>query len=184
MAAPIVSGIAALSLSILGAATGNFYQAAPLRSLLMTTSDALATPKSASSSTSAASVAAPRPVISSGRVNAFSAVQQAWLLASAQNEGLSVLYPALPIDSPLPSSSFAVQGFTVTYINAQPGDGAARGLPLKQLPPSSVFDVSTQPGGSSFSSFKYSSSGNSSTAVILTAYLLVMGSAISHDLEL
>ena len=128
----------------------------------MTTSDALTSPKS-SSSTSARSPAG----VASGRVNSFSAVQQAWLLASLQSEGLPLLYPTHPIDSPLPMLN--VQGFTATYVSAPPGP------PLSQIPASSIFDVSTQPGGGSyFSSFKYSSSfPNSSTSVIFMAYLQV-----------
>ena len=162
MAAPIVSGIAALSLGILGAATGNFYQAGPLRNLLMATSDALTTPKSSSPTTTRSPAG-----VASGRVNSFSAVQQAWLLASLQSEDLPLLYPTHPIDSPLPMLN--VQGFTATYIT-----GAPLGPPLSQIPASSIFDVSTQPGGSYFSSFKYSSSfPKSSTSVIFTAYLQV-----------
>ncbi len=72
MATPIVTGAAAMTLSLLGAADGNFFKAAAARSLLMS---------------SATLPATPLPWLSQSRINAGNAMLQAVNLLGSTGTG-------------------------------------------------------------------------------------------------
>ncbi|PNH09543.1 Subtilisin NAT [Tetrabaena socialis] len=104
MATPIVSGAAALVLSVLGASDGNFYQAARARSLLLETGD-------------------PRPdlpVISGRTLNVGRAVQAA---AALGGTGATLLVPMV-VDVAA-QSSVLLRGLTDSYFRLPPAIAAA-----------------------------------------------------------
>ncbi|PNH07896.1 Subtilisin NAT, partial [Tetrabaena socialis] len=104
MATPIVSGAAALVLSVLGASDGNFYQAARARSLLLETGDSRPD----------------LPVISGRTLNAGRAVQAATALAGT---GATLLVPMV-VDVAA-QSSVLLRGLTDSYFRVPPATAAA-----------------------------------------------------------
>ncbi|GAX83408.1 hypothetical protein CEUSTIGMA_g10833.t1 [Chlamydomonas eustigma] len=154
MAAPMVSGIAALALSVLGASSGNFHQAQAIKSILNSSVD----------------LVSGVPVMFGGRANGFSAVQNSWVQAYMQAQGLVNLQPSILLSAQLP---LTVQGFTETYISTS--SGTPLGTPLSQISNTMVLDSSVRSGQPRFSYFKYSSRG---MAVIFSSFLQFNNSGV------
>ncbi|KAG2495302.1 hypothetical protein HYH03_006574 [Edaphochlamys debaryana] len=127
MATPMTAGTAALVLSVLGKATGNYFQGSAARRILVSSADRVVG----------------LPVRTEARINAAAAVRQ----ARAQLAGLVLLVPQTAFR--LPDQALLVAGFNETYFA---GD---IGLEDQDLAVRTVYDRSTRTGVSRFDSYKY-----------------------------
>ncbi|GAX83406.1 hypothetical protein CEUSTIGMA_g10831.t1 [Chlamydomonas eustigma] len=137
MATPIVTGSAAMTLSLLGASNGNFYQAVQAKSLLMS---------------SATLPSVPLPFISQSRVNPGLSMLQTTAQLKSVLTAQSPLYTA---SSGLPPTSLSFQGMLESYYVTAGNQfyGTLAGSPVDI----SLRNVSSPSYPTNFSSFKYSS---------------------------
>ncbi|GAX83058.1 hypothetical protein CEUSTIGMA_g10484.t1 [Chlamydomonas eustigma] len=136
MATPIVTGSAAMTLGLLGAANGDYYQAVQVKNLLMS---------------SATVPPSPLPFISQSRVNPGLSLLQTTAHLKTVLSTLSPLYNA----SALPASSLSFQGMLESYYVTTGNQfyGNIVGQPVDV----SLRNISSPSYPANFSTFKYSS---------------------------